>query len=293
MQHRGVSPAVQRVSLCLPPPPASSLRRFRGSRLHNPPRPPHSQCPSPPDSSVAPPAPGGRGVPSTFLISQAPPFRRRLRPRPFFPLLPRVLRLGPHGSALLPRSGSRRSAPLVRPVALFPPGSTLPRRLPLFLVPQMEVDALAIVATALAHSSPGGVPGRQAPALLRAASALAGHGASSRPSRERRVQGRRSRDPVFRSPPGRAPACLRPRQQQMFRRSQRPPIPPPRSGRRPALLIGCSATGAVGMPAAVSWREAHPNPVGGDGVSEGGGGSRCAVAPAINSAIVSSSACLS
>ncbi|CAI5522688.1 unnamed protein product [Closterium sp. Naga37s-1] len=194
------------------------------------------KCPSPPDSSVAPPAPGDRGVPSTFLISQAPPFRRRLRPRPFFPLLPRVLLLGPHGSALLPRSGSRCSAPLVRPVALFPPGSTLPRRFPLFLVPQMEVDALAIVATALAHSSPGGVPGRQAPALLRAASALAGHGASSRPSRGRRVQGRRSRDPVFRSPPGRAPACLRPRQRQMFRRSQLPPMPPPRSGRRPGSL---------------------------------------------------------
>ncbi|CAI5528066.1 unnamed protein product [Closterium sp. Naga37s-1] len=57
----------------------------------------------------------------------------------------------------------------------------------------MEVDALALVATALAEASPGGVPGRQVPALLRAASALAGRGASSRLSRGRRGQQHRSR----------------------------------------------------------------------------------------------------
>ncbi|CAI5477865.1 unnamed protein product [Closterium sp. Yama58-4] len=43
----------------------------------------------------------------------------------------------------------------------------------------MASDAFALVATALAEASPGGVPGPQVPALLRAASALAGRAASS------------------------------------------------------------------------------------------------------------------
>ncbi|CAI5526250.1 unnamed protein product [Closterium sp. Naga37s-1] len=80
----------------------------------------------------------------------------------------------------------------------------------------MAVDALAIVASALAEASPGGAPRGQVPALLRAASALAGRETSSRPSRERRAQQRRSHDPMYRPPPGRAPACLRPWQQQAY-----------------------------------------------------------------------------
>ncbi|CAI5958036.1 unnamed protein product [Closterium sp. NIES-65] len=43
----------------------------------------------------------------------------------------------------------------------------------------MTTDALAQMAVALAEASPGGVPGSQVPALLRAVSALAGHAASS------------------------------------------------------------------------------------------------------------------
>ncbi|CAI5491084.1 unnamed protein product [Closterium sp. Naga37s-1] len=111
---------------------------------------------------------------------------------------------------------------------------------------KMETDALALMAAALVAASRGGVPGRQVPALLQAASVLAGRGAFSPSSRVRRKQRRKSRAPVFHSPSGRAPACLRPRQQQSFRRTQRwsaqplhsgvPPVaslPPPRPPQSP------------------------------------------------------------
>ncbi|CAI5958225.1 unnamed protein product [Closterium sp. NIES-65] len=85
---------------------------------------------------------------------------------------------------------------------------------------KMATDALALVVAALVAASPGGVPGRQIPALLQAASVLAGRGAFSLSSRERHNQRRQSRAPVFCSPPRRTPACLRPRQQQSFRQTQ-------------------------------------------------------------------------
>ncbi|CAI5503697.1 unnamed protein product [Closterium sp. Naga37s-1] len=88
-------------------------------------------------------------------------------------------------------------------------------------LPEMTSAALALVAVALAEASPGGVPGRQVPALLRAVLALAGLETSSPPSRERRGQSRCSRNPVYCPPAGRAPACLRSRQQQTFVRTQR------------------------------------------------------------------------
>ncbi|CAI7826192.1 unnamed protein product, partial [Closterium sp. NIES-53] len=158
-----------------------------------------------------------------------PPLLPPLAPRP----PPRAPRIGAPSPVRLLTFRPPRSACGALPAGIH--GDCVCLVSPILGRPQMEVDALAIVATALAHSSPGGDPGRQFPALLRAASALAGHG-SSRPFRERRAQGRRSGNPVFRSPPGRARACLRLRQQQMFRCSQRPPIPPPRPGRRPGSL---------------------------------------------------------
>ncbi|CAI5528070.1 unnamed protein product [Closterium sp. Naga37s-1] len=120
----------------------------------------------------------------------------------------------------------------------------------------MTTDALALVATALAAASPGGVPGNQVPALLRAASLLAGHEATSPSSRgrgeQRREKRRSSRGAVFHPPPGRAPACLRPRQQQPFRRTQRPsshPLRPfhpsrPRAAAVTTAAISAAATGA-------------------------------------------------
>ncbi|CAI7807151.1 unnamed protein product [Closterium sp. NIES-54] len=100
----------------------------------------------------------------------------------------------------------------------------------------MAVDATAIVASVLAEASPGGVPGGPKQALHRAASALAGRGTSSCPSREWRAQQRRSHAPVYRPPPGRTPACLRPRRQQAFRRTQRQLLCLPQLGLRPLPL---------------------------------------------------------
>ncbi|CAI5991884.1 unnamed protein product [Closterium sp. NIES-65] len=100
-----------------------------------------------------------------------------------------------------------------------------PRGCPQVAAP-MSVDALALVAAALAQASPGGVPGDQAPALIQAASVLVGRG-SAHPLREHHSRRRGSHVPTFQTPPGRARASLRPRQQQAFRRTQR------RSQRRP------------------------------------------------------------
>ncbi|CAI5968745.1 unnamed protein product [Closterium sp. NIES-65] len=146
---------------------------------------------------------------------------------------------------------------LVLPILLLPSllSSLLvaPRVLQLHPLPRqspgerkMETDALALMAASLVAASPGGVPGRQVPALLQAASVLAGHGAFSPSSRVRRNKWRKSQAPVFHYPPGRAPACLRPRQHQSFRRTQRwsaqplhsgvPPVaslPPPRPPQSP------------------------------------------------------------
>ncbi|CAI5518977.1 unnamed protein product [Closterium sp. Naga37s-1] len=179
------------------------------------------------DSLLGTPVLGDRGVPATFPISLPPLFRPRSHPpvRPSFPFR----RLELPGPLLLPVLASRCSVRPARPAAPSPPGST-GCVLDSAELPSMEVDALALVAVALAEASPGGVPGRQVPALLRAVSALAGRGASSPSSRERRKQRRQSRDPVYRSPPGRAPACLRPRQQQTFRRTQRQSAQSLRSG---------------------------------------------------------------
>ncbi|CAI6010407.1 unnamed protein product [Closterium sp. NIES-65] len=103
----------------------------------------------------------------------------------------------------------------------------------------MAVDTLALVATALAEASPGGVPGDQVPALLRAALVLAGlEASSSLSSRGRRRQTRQVRDPVYRSPLGRAPACLHHRLQQTFRRSQRQSAHPPWPSLRPGMAEG-------------------------------------------------------
>ncbi|CAI5991535.1 unnamed protein product [Closterium sp. NIES-65] len=130
-------------------------------------------------------------------------------------------------SPVLPwQFGSSTASP---PLSADPPTPWASMVAPL---PMMAADALALVAVALAEASPVGVLGRQVPALLLAVSALAGLESSSPPSHERRGQSRRSRNPIYRSPPGRAPAYLRPRQQQAFRRTQRQPSRPPRSGLR-------------------------------------------------------------
>ncbi|CAI5948125.1 unnamed protein product [Closterium sp. NIES-64] len=121
------------------------------------------------------------------------------------------------------------------------PGSAL-----VFPVTMMANDALALVATALAEASPGGVPGDQVPALLRAASVLAGLEAPF--SRGRRRQSRQLRGPVYRSPPGRVPACLRLRQLHRFRRPHRRPAHPPRSGLRPVPLSPQSPPQPVQTP---------------------------------------------
>ncbi|CAI5963477.1 unnamed protein product [Closterium sp. NIES-65] len=96
----------------------------------------------------------------------------------------------------------------------------------------MTADALALMAVALAEASPGGVPGSQVPALLRAVSALAGPAASSSTSLVQRRRRRRSGASESLPQPGRAPASLRPRQQQAFRRSQRQSSRLPPLGRR-------------------------------------------------------------
>ncbi|CAI5948685.1 unnamed protein product [Closterium sp. NIES-65] len=96
----------------------------------------------------------------------------------------------------------------------------------------MTTDALALMAVALAEASPGGVPWSQVPALLRAVSALAGPAASSSTSLVQRRRRRRSGASESLPQPGRAPASLRPRQQQAFRRSQRQSSRLPPLGRR-------------------------------------------------------------
>ncbi|CAI6011269.1 unnamed protein product [Closterium sp. NIES-65] len=96
----------------------------------------------------------------------------------------------------------------------------------------MTTDALALMAVALAEASPGGVPGSQVPALLRAVSALAGPAASSSTSLVQRRRRRRSGASESLPQLGRAPASLRPRQQQAFRRSQRQSSRLPPLGRR-------------------------------------------------------------
>ncbi|CAI6011041.1 unnamed protein product [Closterium sp. NIES-65] len=96
----------------------------------------------------------------------------------------------------------------------------------------MRTDALALMAVALAEASPGGVPGSQVQALLRAVSALAGPVASSSTSLVQRRRRRRSGASESLPQPGRAPASLRPRQQQAFRRSQRQSSRLPPLGRR-------------------------------------------------------------
>ncbi|CAI5965837.1 unnamed protein product [Closterium sp. NIES-65] len=96
----------------------------------------------------------------------------------------------------------------------------------------MTTDALALMAVALAEASPGGVLGSQVPALLRAVSALAGPAASSSTSLVQRRRRRRSGALESLPQPGRAPASLRPRQQQAFRRSQRQSSRLPPLGRR-------------------------------------------------------------
>ncbi|CAI5934504.1 unnamed protein product [Closterium sp. NIES-64] len=129
-------------------------------------------------------------------------------------------------SPVLPwQFGSSTASP---PLSADPPTPWASMVAPL---PMMAADALALVAVALAEASPVGVLGRQVPALLLAVSALAGLESSSPPSHERRGQSRRSRNPIYRSPPGRAPAYLRPRQQQAFRRTQRQPSRPPSATR--------------------------------------------------------------
>ncbi|CAI5953832.1 unnamed protein product [Closterium sp. NIES-65] len=96
----------------------------------------------------------------------------------------------------------------------------------------MTTDALALMAVALAEASPGGVPESQVPALLRAVSALAGPAASSSTSLVQRRRRRRSGASESLPQPGRAPASLRPRQQQAFRCSQRQSSRLPPLGRR-------------------------------------------------------------
>ncbi|CAI5947445.1 unnamed protein product [Closterium sp. NIES-65] len=123
-----------------------------------------------------------------------------------------------------------------------------PLRSPCRSYPSMADGALGLVASALADAIPGGAPGDPVPGLLRAFAALAGRGSSSQSSRGRRGgpprHGRRggSHQPVYRSPPGRTHAFLRPRQQQSFRRTRRQSLLPPPLPRSPPSLVPGSST---------------------------------------------------
>ncbi|CAI5977935.1 unnamed protein product [Closterium sp. NIES-65] len=118
-----------------------------------------------------------------------------------------------------------------------------PLRSPCCSYPSMADGALGRVASALADAIPGGAPGDPVPGLLRAFAVLAGRGSSSQSSRGRRGgpprHGRRggSHQPVYRSPPGRTHAFLRPRQQQSFRRTRRQSGLPPPLPRSPRSLV--------------------------------------------------------
>ncbi|CAI5934678.1 unnamed protein product [Closterium sp. NIES-65] len=118
-----------------------------------------------------------------------------------------------------------------------------PLRSPCCSYPSMADGALGLVASALADAIPGGAPGDPVPGLLRAFAVLAGRGSSSQSSRGRRGgpprHGRRggSHQPVYRSPPGRTHAFLRPRQQQSFRRTRRQSGLPPPLPRSPRSLV--------------------------------------------------------
>ncbi|CAI5963933.1 unnamed protein product [Closterium sp. NIES-65] len=135
-------------------------------------------------------------------------------PRLSLPAVPTSSSLQPlplRSSPLLPLSYLSLPAPhwwrglgFPAPASARPASLSARWRSPQPLRREMAADALALVATALAAASPGGVPGRQVPALLQAASVLAGRGASSRERRKRR---RQSREPVYHSPPDRVRAC--------------------------------------------------------------------------------------
>ncbi|CAI5498615.1 unnamed protein product [Closterium sp. Naga37s-1] len=153
-----------------------------------------------------------------------------------------------------PRPPRPALVPLAVPTALFVTprpagiqGVRPPRGGPQVIVPSLADRRIPCVLgtppPASADSAGPGVIGgglspgfAKVPALLRAVSALAGREPSSRLSRERRAQQRRSRDPMYHPPPGRTPAYLRPRQQQSFRRTQRQPSHPSRACLRPAPL---------------------------------------------------------
>ncbi|CAI5984037.1 unnamed protein product [Closterium sp. NIES-64] len=122
-----------------------------------------------------------------------------------------------------------RPTPIGRPHTIPRPGAS------------MTTDALALVAVALAKASPGGVPGSQVPALLQAASALAGPSASSSSLLGPQQRPHRSRAPSYHPPSGRASACLRPRRQQRFQRTQRQAVRPP-----PPTLSVPSAADSIG-----------------------------------------------
>ncbi|CAI6000963.1 unnamed protein product [Closterium sp. NIES-65] len=204
---------------------------LRPPRLPLIPPPKTPRCPRPAAPAVSaaplPPRPAGihgvrppRGGPQVIAPSRADLLVPTASTATFGPVAAAVVSVtaGPHWW---------RGLGFPAPASARPASLSARWRSPQPLRREMAADVLALVATALAAASPGGVPGRQVPALLQAASVLAGRGASSR---ERRKRQRQSREPVYHSPPGRVPACLRPRHQQRFRRTQRQAAPSLRSG---------------------------------------------------------------